>query len=86
VGPPLITLGTADMITELFLTAVITCSTGQAACSSYEVGDMTYVNVCGVISTTKPADSEEKYEPREFDASIDGKPYTLTIAPYCEGT
>ena len=47
---------------------------------------MTYVNVCGVISTTKPADSDKKYEPRVFDVSIDGKPHTLTIAPYCEGT
>jgi len=47
---------------------------------------MTYVNVCGVISTTKPVESDKQYEPREFDASIDGEPYTLTIAPYCEGT
>jgi len=74
------------MITELFLTAVITCSTGQAACSSYEVDDMTYVNVCGVISTTKPADSDKQYEPRTFDVTLDDKPYTLMIAPYCEGT
>jgi len=74
------------MVTELFLTAVITCSTGQAACSSYEVGDTTHVNVCGVISTTKPFDADEKYEPREFDVTLDDKSYTLTIAPYCEGT
>jgi len=47
---------------------------------------MTYVNVCGVISTTKPFDADEKYEPREFDVTLDDKSYTLTIAPYCEGT
>ena len=72
------------MLEQLFLTAIITCSTGQAACSSYEVGDMTYVNVCGVISTTKPFDADKKYEPREFDVTLDDRPYTLTIAPYCE--
>ena len=47
---------------------------------------MTYVNVCGVISTTKPADSDKQYEPRTFDVTLDDKPYTLMIAPYCEGT
>lgn len=74
------------MITELFLAAVITCSTGQAICSSYEIDDMTYVNVCGIISTSKPSDNTNVYEPREFDVTLDNNEYTLVIEPFCEGT
>ena len=37
------------MLEQLFLTAIITCSTGHAVCNSYELEEFTRVEVCGVV-------------------------------------
>lgn len=71
------------MITELFLTAVITCSTGQAMCSSYEFEDYTLVSVCGVLSD----DAKDKVDTnsvRTFKGILDGTEYRVEISPFCE--
>jgi hypothetical protein len=72
------------MATQLFLTALIACSTGQATCDSYSVADITYVNVCGVV----PIEQKERLgslPPRKFDATVDGQEYVLTLNAFCEG-
>ena len=69
---------------ELFLTALITCSTGQATCSAYEVNNITYVSVCGVV----PNELREDFldvPPRVFEADFDGDWHHITISPLCEG-
>lgn len=71
------------MPAELFLTAVITCSTGQAMCSSYELEDYTMVSVCGVLSE----DARDKVDDdsvRRFEGILDGTTYRVEIRPFCE--
>lgn len=71
------------MIAELFLTAVITCSTGQATCSAYEMADHTRVEVCGILSES----SEGRVNPdavRQFEGRLDGTDYVVTIRPFCK--
>ena len=69
---------------ELFLTAVIACSTGQATCSSYDVGDKTYVSVCDVIHEKYKEDFGETGL-KVYEANIDGQDYELTITAFCDG-
>ena len=71
------------MITELFLTAVITCSTGQAICSSYETEDSIRVSVCGILTDDAKGDVPSDSE-RIFQATLDGKIYMVSIRPFCE--
>jgi hypothetical protein len=71
------------MLAEMFLTAVITCSTGQATCSSYEMDDHTRVEVCGILTES----SEGRVSPdavRQFSATLDGEQYVVTIRPFCK--
>ena len=71
------------MITELLLTALITCSTGQATCTSYETPDHTRVDVCGIL----PDEKRESIPPgasRSFTGTLDGEAYVVTISPFCE--
>jgi len=72
------------MTIELFLTAIIACSTGQATCSSYDIGDMTYVSVCDVVHERYKDDFDGDDE-RTFKANIDGDDYELKISAFCEG-
>ena len=72
------------MLTELFLTSLIACTTGTATCSSYQTNDVTYVSVCGVVHEKYKEEFGET-EAREFEAEIDGIMYDLTILPFCEG-
>jgi len=71
------------MLEQLFLTAIITCSTGQAVCNSYELEEFTRVEVCGVV----PEDQRDQVghnEPRVFRGVLDGKMHVVSIRPFCE--
>lgn len=68
---------------QLFLTALITCSTGQAACTSYDTPDTTFVSVCDVLHERY----REEYQgvaPRIFEVELDGRRHVVLISPFCK--
>mgnify|MGYP006285710395 CR=1 FL=1 len=71
------------MLAEFFLTALITCSTGQATCSFYEMTDHTRVEVCGILTE----DARDRVSPdatRTFEAYLADEKYIVSIHPFCE--
>lgn len=64
------------MMTELLLTAVVFCSTGDATCNSYELDEYTLVHVCDIAP-------EEEGSQRKIRGFIDGKAYVVTIDAKC---
>lgn len=71
------------MLAEFFLTALITCSSGQASCSSYELEDHVRVDICGILTD----ESRGRVSPdavRTFEAVLNGTDHIVTIRPYCE--
>jgi len=73
------------MTTELFLTAMILCSTGHATCSSFDAGDYTQVNICGILPDNYSGELTAD-DVRRVSANIDGKQYEVAIRPLCQGT
>jgi len=73
------------MLTELFLTGMILCSTGHATCSSFDAGDYTQVNICGIVPDSYSGDLTAD-DVRRIEANIDGKEYLVEIRPLCQGT
>lgn len=71
------------MLAEFFLTALITCSTGQALCSSYEMDDHIRVEVCGIL-TEEARERVSADSTRRFEATLDGETYIVSIHPFCE--
>jgi len=64
----------------IILAALLTCTTGEARCTSFETQDMTLINICGVEPKSAGA------EPAEFKARIDATIYKVKISPACEST
>ena len=73
------------MMTELFLTAMIMCSTEHATCSSFNAGGYTQVNICGIIADNHSSEFDAD-DVRRVEAIIDGKNYKVAIRPFCQGT
>jgi hypothetical protein len=64
----------------IVLAALLTCTTGEARCTSFETQTMTVVNICDVEPESAGA------EPAEFKARVQGKLYQVKISPACEST
>jgi len=62
------------------LAALLTCTTGEARCTSFETQTMTVVNICDVEPESAGA------EPVKFKARVQGKLYQVKISPACERT
>jgi len=73
------------MTTELFLTAMILCSTEHATCSSFDAGEYTQVNICGILPDNYSGELTAD-DVRRVSANIDGKQYEVAIRPLCQGT
>jgi len=73
------------MLTELFLTAMILCSTEHATCSSFDAGEYTQVNICGIMPDNYSGDLNAS-DVRRVEANIDGDEYQIEIRPLCQGT
>jgi len=73
------------MLTELFLTGMILCSTGHATCSSFDTGEYAQVNICGILPDDYSGDLTAA-DVRRIEANIDGKEYLVEIRPLCQGT
>jgi len=73
------------MMTELFLTAMILCSTEHATCSSFDAGEYTQVNICGIVPDNYSGDLTAD-DVRQVEANIDGNEYFIEIRPICQGT
>lgn len=64
----------------IVLAALLTCTTGEARCTSFETQTMTVVNICDVEPESAGA------EPAELKARLHGETYKITITPDCEST
>jgi len=64
----------------IVLAALLTCTTGEARCTSFETQTMTVVNICDVEPESAGA------EPAEFNARIQDRLYHVKISPACERT
>ena len=73
------------MLTELFLTAMVLCSTEHATCSSFDAGEYTQVNICGILPDDYSGDLDAD-NVRRVEANIDGNEYLVEIRPLCQGT
>lgn len=71
------------MAAELFLTALITCTTGQALCTYHDLNTHKLVRVCGVLQDYH----RESVSPdvnRSFRVDYEGEIYVVSISPFCE--
>jgi hypothetical protein len=64
----------------IILAALLTCTTGEARCTSFETQTVIVINICDVEPESAGA------EPAEFKARFGDTLYQVKISPACEST